>query len=481
VWEYWDGGAWSALDVEDGIAFELIGVNAVSWVPPSDWATTTVNGVTAYWVRLRVSAVGTWVQSPTQQYRDIYTVTWPDIDIDDAQVPGDIAARLRIKAHNRGDEGGVDEEIDEDLPNSWANRYIIGLRSVDRGGGRGGNFVSYINLADEQNPIGIDVTVGTGSAFANDIEAPTGRRITHTTTGNGVWETAATITLGPSIARDFYGIYRAFLRAERTDGDSDNIQIRLRVRSGSGGVSSVTDYKEIYSRNPWQLLDFKTLEIPATGLINTDELPDELEIDVQVNTDTASLTLYLFDVILIPTDEWAGEFLDTAHEDDSNVDNGKRLDVDSVSFLKRDLRALVETADASAFISSVYRPISSKPAILQANADQRLHFLAARGALTGTHTGAGAASALTDSTADFINAGVKAGQTIYNITDGSSATITGVTATTVSGTLSGGTDDDWDNTDEYLILCPNWRSEPWTLHSIQLNRNARYMAMRGDR
>jgi hypothetical protein len=43
------------------------------------------------------------------------------------------------------------------------------------------------------------------------------------------------------------------------------------------------------------------------------------------------------------------------------------------------------------------------------------------------------------------------GWTIYNITDGSSAVITSNTATQVYGTLSGGTDNDWDSGDKYVI------------------------------
>jgi hypothetical protein len=43
------------------------------------------------------------------------------------------------------------------------------------------------------------------------------------------------------------------------------------------------------------------------------------------------------------------------------------------------------------------------------------------------------------------------GWTIYNITDGSSGVITANTATTVTATLSGGTDNDWDSGDKYVI------------------------------
>lgn len=60
------------------------------------------------------------------------------------------------------------------------------------------------------------------------------------------------------------------------------------------------------------------------------------------------------------------------------------------------------------------------------------------------------AAFMTDSGEAFTVDGL-IGWTIYNITDGSSAVITDNTATTVTGTLSGGTDNDWDSGDKYVI------------------------------
>lgn len=71
----------------------------------------------------------------------------------------------------------------------------------------------------------------------------------------------------------------------------------------------------------------------------------------------------------------------------------------------------------------------------------------------GTHDGAADASTLTDSgeswtTDQFVD------YTIYNVTDGSSGIITANTATTITATLAGGTDDDWDIGDAYVIGIP---------------------------
>ena len=68
----------------------------------------------------------------------------------------------------------------------------------------------------------------------------------------------------------------------------------------------------------------------------------------------------------------------------------------------------------------------------------------------GTHTGAADASVLTDSSKTWTTDEL-VGYTIYNTTDSSFGIITANTATTVTATLEGGTENDWDNADAYKI------------------------------
>ncbi len=69
---------------------------------------------------------------------------------------------------------------------------------------------------------------------------------------------------------------------------------------------------------------------------------------------------------------------------------------------------------------------------------------------TGTHNGSANASVLTDTNQNWTTNAL-AGYFIYNTTDGSSAVIASNTATTVTATLAGGTDSDWDVSDAYRI------------------------------
>lgn len=76
--------------------------------------------------------------------------------------------------------------------------------------------------------------------------------------------------------------------------------------------------------------------------------------------------------------------------------------------------------------------------------------LLVEGDYTGTHDGPSGAATLTDSAATWTS-GEYVGLVLYNITDGSSGLITANTGTTITATLSGGTENDWDSGDSYRI------------------------------
>jgi hypothetical protein len=70
----------------------------------------------------------------------------------------------------------------------------------------------------------------------------------------------------------------------------------------------------------------------------------------------------------------------------------------------------------------------------------------------GSHTGSSNSSNLTDSSQDFTAWGVAPGAIARNVTDGSTATVSAVAATTLTlNTLTGGVENDFDTGDRYLI------------------------------
>ena len=70
--------------------------------------------------------------------------------------------------------------------------------------------------------------------------------------------------------------------------------------------------------------------------------------------------------------------------------------------------------------------------------------------VAGTHTAADDQTIMTDSAGAFVVDDL-IGEVIYNVTDGSSAIITDNDTTTITGVLTGGTDNNWDTNDVYSI------------------------------
>ncbi len=86
--EYWNGAAWAALSsVVDGTinAGATFGVDGqITWAIPADWQPSTINAITAYWVRLSVSAALDAATEVTEM--DLLMPIKPLVDI---QVDGD--------------------------------------------------------------------------------------------------------------------------------------------------------------------------------------------------------------------------------------------------------------------------------------------------------------------------------------------------------------------------------------------------------
>lgn len=77
-WEYWNGSAWTAFSptvTPAGASFlRTAGLNSATWTASAltGWAVTTANGVSAYWVRLRISNVVSIGAVPVVGGRRVY-------------------------------------------------------------------------------------------------------------------------------------------------------------------------------------------------------------------------------------------------------------------------------------------------------------------------------------------------------------------------------------------------------------------------
>jgi hypothetical protein len=372
-WYYWNG-AWVALTVRTTIDtlpeyFNVAGVGSVSFDQPDDWATNAVNGVTGFWVKAEIPAggVGAAPTTPTQANRQIYTVVRPSVDIDEQQIPGDITALARALVYNESIQG--------------EHSVILATRST----ARGLNFRMFTNLADEQNQPGITIAPdGVTAVFADCLDSPTGRAVLYNPGAGNSGD--CEITIDGSIAGDFIGRYRCYVRVDM-DGAVTDCTMTLNIGLRDIGGITIVDYFEsetitVPSDDAGLLIDFGVIDIPGMGVVRDNEVFSDFVLTLNLANTTAAPQLYLYDLILIPIDEWAGEFnsITTITTDATigGIDQSsyKYLDVDCLS-QKRNISSFVRTYPGDV-IQYAWKNIASEPMQLQANTDQRVYIFTRR-------------------------------------------------------------------------------------------------------
>jgi len=384
IWEYWSsaGPGWAALTVQDntnadgfmtGDAFDTVGVASVHWEQPPLWIAVDLSvaaagalAITGFWIRARV-AVAAAATAPTQQNRNIYSILWPHVDIASDQVLGDIEAIARTVLKNQADRDGSGGAG----PDLYANRAIIALRSLDRGE----DFTPYINLSDEQNNANLSIFPGASSAFSNNVETPTGRQIT-ITNRPALWGSSVTIQFEAELAVQYRGGFHAYLRGEQTSGAAGDIQLRLRIGlGGAGGYSRLAPRVVTFGAVGTDdiVLDFGGIKIPSSdSLLDIDNTQSNLFIEA-FGDGAADCNLY--DLILVPIDEWAGDYRDIVYRANSlylGGGAGTKIDIDGIGYPKHTTRALLRFGLTDSVLD-IYKAMATTP-ILQANKAQRLWF-----------------------------------------------------------------------------------------------------------
>lgn len=394
IWEYWNGGAWHAFtatelcdntapDEFNGDAFEIAGVNSVHWIQMADWAIRDISGdggpaVTGYWVRCRADAATGGV--PTQQNRAVYSILWPYVTIDEEQSIGDIPSIAEIQYEPKSKT--TNQNVTATTTPLWSNKTLMGLRSLNRGE----NFSPFINLQDEQNPEGITITLATSATNVVDVTTATGRHSLYSPAGINAMQEEIRIGFTRDAALQYYGTYRMMVRGRQSSGALDTLYMQIEHKVNTYVTLKWSPIRQFTSTTlDWQIIDFGQWQLPGFTDVNDDEGVTGLEL--VINCQSTSGTpgdLIFYELILWPIDEWAVETFDVSLDGVQGWVGGDRgtgrtwryLSVDSLGYPKRVLRSISKISDTD--IRSVWRPITNGPAILQANADQRLWFLSLR-------------------------------------------------------------------------------------------------------
>ena len=374
-WEYWNGGwailpAGSYVDYTDstGEPFTRLGRSGIYFRPQDDWIPVAVNGVTAYWIRCTVTAIGVGPVPPIQQNNDPYTVTWGSIPIEEGDIVGDIPALLKLFMHNRSSILLPSAE-----PQLSTHRYIVGLRSDSRGT----DFSAYLNAAREQNPTGVTVTEDTPGFEVTETRAPAGLCMEYTAVGATEEPLFKYTFTAPTTAAAYHGIFRIFVRVSQRTGAAGAAGIRLRYFTGeSGAGTQINVYRETaivfaQSTDPYEILDMGIAVLPGRYPPGVDTRHG-IHIITVFN---AAATMQVYDLILIPVDEWAADI--RASDVDEMTTAGRiayPIHLDSLTVPKHFIHARqVNTSDV---LQSWWTPITNGPAILQPTTGQKLWVLA---------------------------------------------------------------------------------------------------------
>jgi len=375
-WQYYSplDAAWISFDTplrldhkDHTVTLTELGVNSVHWEARKDFALmgqVAVNLVTGFWIRLVVTTDEPQVQVPYQQHRDVYSARKAYVEITDDQVLGDMAALAQVYAQ------GMVYETGGAILYTYVNRMLLGLRTTIRGA----DFSPYLNCAQTNNPIGCTVTAEDDSAFVVSADNPSYEGVRWTSAGDLDYETRVLFTLDAALAAQYLGVFRAFVRI--TPISVLGVGFRLLVQSGSGAVSStISTYGTSGTFTNWGVIDFGKVKIPTTDMLAGTAGLDTLTIAIQTYDAAGTGDAIFQDLILLPSDEWAGDFVNQgiAGTGGGALGTDKQLLTDSIGGPRNDLRALLlNTADSS--VRGVWQSISPGAAILEAGLDQRLWF-----------------------------------------------------------------------------------------------------------
>lgn len=362
AWQYWNGASWDTLawtdDKDNYYKFLISGVGCLTWLHPTSWDTTTINGINAYWVRARVSTAAG--NTPTQQNRAVYTVTKSSVDIDEDIVGGDITALSKIDIVSTSSAvvsaGGG-------LPLN--GKFLVGLRSLSRGN----NFVQHINTGGQNND-NISTTIdGAGTVYGSMNSSPTGSVIRNAWGGAEAETLQFHWTISTPLADEYYGKYRAFIRAAASVSDIEggDIQSYLEVSLGSSTKTKIVNIINNGLSNYY--FDYGIISLPPSIL--PEVYQGDIEISVYSINNYGAVNFYWVDLVLVPVDEYA---LEIRHEEDAMINRKGISTADSVSYVGKSSVFSVYRYESDYQIYDVPEVISSGPIQLQANADQRLYF-----------------------------------------------------------------------------------------------------------
>jgi hypothetical protein len=248
-----------------------------------------------------------------------------------------------------------------------------------RSNSRGTDFTAFLNANNNSNPTGVTVSLGAATASISNAWSWALYNAAYTPAGVEALANRVTYTFSSALVSQYWGRFRVFVRVSGGVGGSiDDATFRLVATYGSTGISvSSGTVTEALAGANYETIDLGNIDIPGGYLLATGETFDQVTISIQVGcTDGAPAgVVNIYELIVLPLDEWACQ---AGSVDQSGVSllYTDYLKLDSIEVPHMMFRS-VECAESDDDVIAYWRPIHTAPAILQANADQKLWFFTA--------------------------------------------------------------------------------------------------------
>lgn len=379
LWEYWNGGAWAGLRTADNTdRLNALGENSIHWGPQTAaWATTTQNGVTGWWIRFKIVNSGLVSDIPVQQNNAIYSIAWPWVEVAEDRISGDIPALAEDLFFTISDAGPISD------PDSDINRVVMGLRSMRRGP----TFRPAINLGTNiftgyatgvydfdgpQLPPGWKIGNRSNVTFVAQYLSVTGY---YANVAAGVVAASVGYRISPDVVSDYVGKYHVYVRVYQPTGVAADYGVSVSFVMGTGGFSSTTKTAYTQSNDDFEVLDLGQLLVGSPDIMLPSDIGDEGLMQVDIVGEATGTGLRLYDVWIIPMDEWGADIVDVSNNGASMVGslNGEEryIQIEGTMRTKRKRALVREIVDDD--VASVYLMQSVARPMWQARTMQRLH------------------------------------------------------------------------------------------------------------
>lgn len=305
VWEYWNGSAWTDIASvglfypgwDPDAMFKATGNHVVGYPGWANWAATTINSVSALWIRARLNSVTTWTTTPvTPANEKIFVPMETYFELENTRIAGDSPPRVAFRFRAMGLKwAGVGPMTH--------SRILIGAKSRNLS-----KFTSCLLATDQgltgdwARTLGTDTTE-TGSNALPECEYA---RCSFSTQADWAerfeW-------YGTGVGDDYHGTYKLFLIGKQNGASVGSVGARLDFYLGGDNVyyplyRTEPKYTRAYDKT-WEVLDFGLMTLPFTRIVSSETVgATDLVIKLFLKRLSGSSTFDPVALVLLPIDEW---------------------------------------------------------------------------------------------------------------------------------------------------------------------------------